>query len=219
MLELNIQDADYDAWLIEISKGDQFSSGFVGVNPNSKIPALVDYNDEKPIFVFESGSILLYLAEKFNHFLPNDSRVKVECMNWLFWQMSSAPYLGGGFGHFYSYAPEKLKYPIDRFAMETKRQLDLLNKHLVDKNFICGDQYTISDIAIWSWYGQLTLGKLYSAADFLDVSSYKNVLRWAENINLRPAVRRGKIVNKVSGNPNYQLRERHSLEDFKKINL
>ena len=141
--------------------------------------------------------------------MPNDSRVKVECMNWLFWQMSSTPYLGGGFGHFYSYAPEKLEYPIDRFAMETKRQLDLLNKHLVDKNFICGDQYTISDIAIWSWYGQLTLGKLYSAADFLDVSSYKNVLRWAENINLRPAVRRGKIVNKVSGDPNYQLRERH----------
>ena len=219
LLELNIQEADYDAWLIEISKGDQFSSGFVGVNPNSKIPALVDYSDEKPIFVFESGSILLYLAEKFNHFLPNDSRVKVECMNWLFWQMSSTPYLGGGFGHFYSYAPEKLEYPIDRFAMETKRQLDLLNKHLVDKNFICGDQYTISDIAIWSWYGQLTLGKLYSAADFLDVSSYKNVLRWAENINLRPAVRRGKIVNKVSGDPNYQLRERHSSEDFKKINL
>ena len=219
LLELNIQDADYDAWLIEISKGDQFSSGFVEVNPNSKIPALVDYSDKKPIFVFESGSILLYLAEKFNHFLPKQTKLQVECMNWLFWQMSSAPYLGGGFGHFYSYAPEKLEYPIDRFAMETKRQLDLLNKHLENKNFICGDQYTISDIAIWSWYGQLTLGKLYSAAEFLDVSSYKNVLRWAESINLRPAVRKGKIVNKVSGDPNYQLRERHSSEDFKKIKL
>ena len=219
LLELNIQDADYDAWLIEISKGDQFSSGFVEVNPNSKIPALVDYSDEKPIFVFESGSILLYLAEKFNHFLPKETKLKVECMNWLFWQMSSAPYLGGGFGHFYSYAPEKLEYPIDRFAMETKRQLDLLNRHLENKNFICGDQYTISDIAIWSWYGQLTLGKLYSAAEFLDVSSYKNVLKWAESINLRPAVRKGKIVNKVSGDPNYQLRERHSSEDFKKIKL
>ena len=219
LLELNIQEADYDAWLIEISKGDQFSSGFVKANPNSKIPTLVDYTNDKPIHVFESGSILLYLAEKFNHFLPLETELKVECMNWLFWQMSSSPYLGGGFGHFYNYAPEKLEYPIDRFAMETKRQLDLLNKHLENKNFICGDQYTISDIAIWSWYGQLTLGKLYSAAEFLDVSSYKNVLRWAENINLRPAVRRGKIVNKVSGDPSYQLRERHSSDDFKKINL
>ena len=219
MLELNIQEADYDAWLIEISKGDQFSSGFVEVNPNSKIPALVDYSNDKPIYVFESGSILLYLAEKFNNFLPKETQLKVECTNWLFWQMSSAPYLGGGFGHFYSYAPEKLEYPIDRFAMETKRQLDVLNKHLENRDFICTDQYTISDIAIWSWYGQLTLGKLYSAADFLDVSSYKNVLRWAENINLRPAVRRGKIVNKVSGNPNYQLRERHSSDDFKNIKL
>jgi len=219
LLELNIQEADYDAWLIEISKGDQFSSGFVQVNPNSKIPALVDYSDDKPIYVFESGSILLYLADKFSHFIPKEPKVKVECLNWLFWQMSSSPYLGGGFGHFYSYAPEKLEYPIDRFAMETKRQLDLLDKHLVNKNFICGDQYTISDIAIWSWYGQLTLGKLYSAAEFLDVSSYKNVLTWAENINLRPAVRRGKIVNKVTGDPNYQLRERHSSDDFEKIKL
>ena len=219
MLELNIQQADYDAWLIEISKGDQFSSGFVEVNPNSKIPALVDYSNDKPIYVFESGSILLYLAEKFNNFLPKETQLKVECMNWLFWQMSSAPYLGGGFGHFYSYAPEKLEYPIDRFAMETKRQLDVLNKHLENRDFICTDQYTISDIAIWSWYGQLTLGKLYSAAEFLDVSSYKNVLRWAENINLRPAVKRGKIVNKVSGNPDFQLRERHSSDDFKKIKL
>ena len=219
LLELNIQEADYDAWLIEISKGDQFSSGFVEVNPNSKIPALVDYNYDKPIYVFESGSILLYLAEKFNNFLPKETQLKVECMNWLFWQMSSSPYLGGGFGHFYSYAPEKLEYPIDRFAMETKRQLDVLNKHLENRDFICTDQYTISDIAIWSWYGQLTLGKLYSAAEFLDVSSYKNVLRWAENINLRPAVKRGKIVNKVSGNPDFQLRERHSSDDFKKIKL
>ena len=219
LLELNIQEADYDAWLIEISKGDQFSSGFVEVNPNSKIPALVDYSNDKPIYVFESGSILLYLAEKFSNFLPKETQLKVECMNWLFWQMSSAPYLGGGFGHFYSYAPEKLEYPIDRFAMETKRQLDVLNKHLENRDFICTDQYTISDIAIWSWYGQLTLGKLYSAAEFLDVSSYKNVLRWAENINLRPAVKRGKIVNKVSGNPDFQLRERHSSDDFKKIKL
>ena len=219
LLELNIQEADYDAWLIEISKGDQFSSGFVEVNPNSKIPALVDYSNDKPIHVFESGSILLYLAEKFSNFLPKETQLKVECMNWLFWQMSSSPYLGGGFGHFYSYAPEKLEYPIDRFAMETKRQLDVLNKHLENRDFICTDQYTISDIAIWSWYGQLTLGKLYSAAEFLDVSSYKNVSRWAENINLRPAVKRGKIVNKVSGNPDFQLRERHSSDDFKKIKL
>ena len=219
LLELNILGADYDAWLIEISKGDQFSSGFVEVNPNSKIPALVDYSNDKPIYVFESGSILLYLAEKFNNFLPKETQLKVECMNWLFWQMSSAPYLGGGFGHFYSYAPEKLEYPIDRFAMETKRQLDVLNKHLENRDFICTDQYTISDIAIWSWYGQLTLGKLYSAAEFLDVSSYINVLRWAENINLRPAVKRGKIVNKVSGNLDFRLRERHSSDDFKKIKL
>ncbi len=218
LLELNIKDADYDAWLIEISKGDQFSTGFVEINPNSKIPALVDYSNGKTINVFESGSILLYLAEKFDKFIPKVKELRVECINWLFWQMSSSPYLGGGFGHFYNYAPEKYEYPINRYAMETKRQLDLLNQHLINKDFICADQYTIADIAIWSWYGQLTLGKLYSAADFLDATSYKNVLRWAETINSRPAVKRGKIVNKVSGNPDYQLRERHSSKDFNNIN-
>jgi len=218
LLDLKILDADYDAWLIEISKGDQFSSGFVNLNPNSKIPALVDYSHSRPIKVFESGSILLYLAEKFNHFLPTDFESRVECQNWLFWQMSSTPYVGGGFGHFYNYAPEKFEYPIDRFTMETKRQLDLLNKHLLNNEYICSNTYSIADIAIWPWYGQLVLGKLYSAAEFLDVSKYKNVLRWANFLNERPAVKRGKIVNKLSGNPDYLLKERHSADDFKKIN-
>ena len=218
LLDLKILDADYDAWLIEISKGDQFSSGFVNLNPNSKIPALVDYSHSRPIKVFESGSILLYLAEKFNHFLPTDFESRVECQNWLFWQMSSTPYVGGGFGHFYNYAPEKFEYPIDRFTMETKRQLDLLDKHLLNNEYICSNTYSIADIAIWPWYGQLVLGKLYSAAEFLDVSKYKNVLRWANFLNERPAVKRGKIVNKLSGNPDYLLKERHSADDFKKIN-
>lgn len=218
LLDLKILDADYDAWLIEISKGDQFSSGFVKLNPNSKIPALVDYSHSRPIKVFESGSILLYLAEKFNHFLPTDFESRVECQNWLFWQMSSTPYVGGGFGHFYNYAPEKFEYPIDRFTMETKRQLDLLDKHLLNNEYICSNTYSIADIAIWPWYGQLVLGKLYSAAEFLDVSKYKNVLRWANFLNERPAVKRGKIVNKLSGNPDYLLKERHSADDFKKIN-
>ena len=218
LLDLKILDADYDAWLIEISKGDQFSSGFVNLNPNSKIPALVDYSHSRPIKVFESGSILLYLAEKFNHFLPTDFESRVECQNWLFWQMSSTPYVGGGFGHFYNYAPEKFEYPIDRFTMETKRQLDLLNKHLLNNEYICSNTYSIADIAIWPWYGQLVLGKLYSAAEFLDVSKYKNVLRRANFLNERPAVKRGKIVNKLSGNPDYLLKERHSADDFKKIN-
>ncbi len=218
LLDLKILDADYDAWLIEISKGDQFSSGFVKLNPNSKIPALVDYSHSRPIKVFESGSILLYLAEKFNHFLPTDFESRVECQNWLFWQMSSTPYVGGGFGHFYNYAPEKFEYPIDRFTMETKRQLDLLDKHLLNNEYICSNSYSIADIAIWPWYGQLVLGKLYSAAEFLDVSKYKNVLRWANFLNERPAVKRGKIVNKLSGNPDYLLKERHSADDFKKIN-
>ena len=217
LLELNYNNADYNAWLIEINKGDQFSSGFVEINPNSKIPALVDYSYRKPLFIFESGSILLYLADKFGEFIPKNFIDRVECLNWLFWQMSSTPYVGGGFGHFYSYAPEKLEYPIDRYTMETKRQLDVLNKHLSCREYICSDFYSISDIAIWAWYGQLVLGKLYSASEFLNVSVYKNVLRWAHKINSRPAVKRGKIVNKVSGNKDYQLKERHSINDFDKI--
>lgn len=217
LLELNIKDADYNAWLIEISKGEQFSSGFVEVNPNSKIPALVDYSYEKPLFVFESGSILLFLAEKFNEFIPKNFSERVECLNWLFWQMGSTPYVGGGFGHFYSYAPEKYEYPIDRYTMETKRQLDVLDKHLSDREYITSDIYTIADIAIWAWYGQLVLGKLYNASEFLNVSDYKHVLKWANHIRNRPAVQRGKIVNKLSGNPDYQLKERHSSNDFNRI--
>ena len=218
LLGLGHLGAEYDAHIIRIGDGDQFGSGFVDINPNSKIPALVDYSHSRPIKVFESGSILLYLAEKFNHFLPTDFESRVECQNWLFWQMSSTPYVGGGFGHFYNYAPEKFEYPIDRFTMETKRQLDLLNKHLLNNEYICSNTYSIADIAIWPWYGQLVLGKLYSAAEFLDVSKYKNVLRWANFLNERPAVKRGKIVNKLSGNPDYLLKERHSADDFKKIN-
>ncbi len=219
LLELGIEEAEYDAWLIEISKGDQFSSGFVNINPNSKIPALVDYSNFKTIKVFESGSILLYLAEKFQKFLPSDYELRVECLNWLFWQMSSTPYVGGGFGHFYQYAPKKYEYSINRFTMETKRQLDLLNKHLANKEYISSNKYTIADIAIWPWYGQLVLGKLYSAAEFLDVSTYKNVMRWAKKIKSRSAVKRGKIVNKLSGKPEYLLKERHSSNDFDKIKI
>ena len=218
LLELGIKEAEYDAWLIEISKGDQFGSGFVDINPNSKIPALIDFSyKKKPIVTFESGSILFYLAEKFQSFIPKLQFDRTECMNWLFWQMGSAPYLGGGFGHFYAYANEKYEYSIDRYAMETKRQLDVLDKHLSKKNYF-SNEYSIADIAIWSWYGQLVLGKLYNAEEFLNVKSYKNVLKWAEKINKRPAVKRGKIVNKISGNPKFQLRERHSAQDFEKLN-
>ncbi|WP_110717612.1 glutathione-dependent disulfide-bond oxidoreductase [Salinicola acroporae] len=208
------KDAEYDAWLIKIGDGDQFGSGFVEVNPNSKIPALMDRSGDKPIRVFESGSILLHLAEKFGAFLPSDPALRVETMNWLFWQMGSAPYLGGGFGHFYAYAPEKIEYAIDRFTMEAKRQLDVLDRRLAETRYLAGDEYTIADIAIWSWYGQLALGRLYDAAEFLDVESYENVQRWAKEIDARPAVQRGRMVNRTFGEPETQLHERHDASDF-----
>ena len=206
--------AEYDAWLIEIGDGDQFSSGFVEVNPNSKIPTLMDHSGDKPVRVFESASILLHLAEKFGAFIPADPAKRTECLNWLFWQMGSAPYLGGGFGHFYAYAPEKWEYPINRFAMEAKRQLDVLDRHLADNRFMAGDEYTIADMAIWPWYGGLVLGRLYNAAEFLDVASYKNVNRWAKEIDAREPVKRGRMVNKTWGDPSEQLRERHDASDF-----
>jgi GST-like protein len=213
LLEAGHNGAEYDAYLINIGEGDQFSSGFVDVNPNSKIPALWDVSGDKEVRVFESGAILLHLAEKFDAFLgPQENRA--EMISWLFWQMGSAPYLGGGFGHFYAYAPEKWQYPIDRFSMEAKRQLDVLDRQLADNTFIAGEEYTVADIAIWSWYGQLALGRLYEAAKFLDVASYKNVMRWAEAIDARPAVKRGRMVNRAWGDLNEQLRERHSAEDF-----
>ena len=206
--------AEYDAWLIRINEGDQFGSGFVGINPNSKIPALEDRSGETPQRVFESGAILLYLAEKFGAFLPTDHAARTECLSWLFWQMGSAPYLGGGFGHFYAYAPEKFEYCIDRFAMETKRQLDVLDRHLAEHAYMAGDAYTIADMAIWAWYGQLVLGRLYEAAEFLDVTSYKHVMAWAEKIDARPAVKRGRMVNRAFGDPALQLHERHDASDF-----
>ncbi|MEM9578908.1 MAG: glutathione-dependent disulfide-bond oxidoreductase [Pseudomonadota bacterium] len=214
LLALGVSDAEYDAWLIRIGDGDQFGSGFVDANPNSKIPALMDRSGDRPQRVFESGAILLYLAEKFGHFLPAEAGARAETLSWLFWQMGSAPYLGGGFGHFYAYAPEKFEYPINRFTMETKRQLDVLDRELATKKFIAGNDYTIADIAIWPWYGQLVLGRLYDAAEFLDVDSYKNVLRWAQKIDARPAVQRGRMVNRVSGEPEMQLHERHDATDF-----
>ena len=214
LLALGFTDAEYDAWLIRIDQGDQFGSGFVGVNPNSKIPALMDYSANTPKRIFESGAILLYLAEKFNAFLPTDATARTECMSWLFWQMGSAPYLGGGFGHFYAYAPYKMEYPINRFAMETKRQLDVLDQRLGLVPFIAGSDYTIADMAIWAWYGQLVLGRQYNAGTFLDVDSYQNVKKWAELIDARPAVQRGRMVNKVSGDPSLQLHERHDASDF-----
>ena len=207
-------DAEYDAWLISIGKGDQFGSGFVDINPNSKIPALVDYSGDAPLRVFESGSILVHLAEKFGAFLPTDLPARTECMNWLFWQMGSAPYLGGGFGHFYAYAPYKMEYPIDRFSMEVKRQLDVLDRQLAENPFVAGDEYTIADMAIFPWYGNLALGRQYNAGDFLDVASYKNVVAWAEKLDARPAVKRGRMVNRTSGEPHEQLRERHDASDF-----
>lgn len=209
--------AEYDAWLIEIGKGDQFGSGFVEVNPNSKIPALMDHSVTPPQRVFESGNILLYLAEKFGTLIPKDLAGRTECLSWLFWQMGSAPYLGGGFGHFYAYAPWKMEYPVNRFTMEVKRQLDVLDRHLADKDWMAGNQYSIADIAIWAWYGNLVLGRSYDAADFLDVSSYKNVLRWATTIDNRPAVIRGRKVNRVSGEPWEILPERHDASDFDKL--
>ncbi len=206
--------AEYDAWRIDINKGDQFSSGFVGVNPNSKIPALMDHSAGPPTRVFESGAILLYLAEKFGAFLPLDPAARAECLSWLFWQMGSAPYLGGGFGHFYKYAPEPMQYPINRYTMETKRQLDVMNRALAERRFIAGDDYTIADIAIWPWYGNLVLGRLYGAAEFLDVASYTHVVRWAEEIGARDPVRRGRMVNRTFGEPHEQLHERHDASDF-----
>ncbi len=206
-------DAEYDAWLIKIGDGDQFGSGFVDINPNSKIPALVDRSGPEPVRVFESAAILMHLAEKFDAFLGSKEN-RAEMLSWLFWQMGSAPYLGGGFGHFYAYAPEPMEYPINRFAMETKRQLDVLDRQLADRDFISGPDYTIADMAIWPWYGGLVLGRLYSAADFLDVESYKNVLRWAKAIDARAAVNRGRMVNRASGDPSEQLRERHDASDF-----
>ena len=206
--------AEYDAWLIRISEGDQFSSGFVKINPNSKIPALLDRSKSPPIPIFESGSILLYLAEKFDAFLPKDIATRTETMNWLFWQMGSAPYLGGGFGHFYAYAPYKMEYPIDRFAMETKRQLDVLDQRLSQNEYLAGKEYTIADIAVFPWYGALVKGWLYGAAEFLSVHEYVNVQRWADRILERPAVKRGRIVNRTWGEPSEQLLERHYSSDF-----
>ena len=214
LLALGHAGAEYDAWLINIGKGDQFGSGFVGVNPNSKIPALLDHSVNPPQRVFESGAILLYLAEKFGALVPADPASRTECLSWLFWQMGSAPYLGGGFGHFYAYAPFKMEYPIDRFAMETKRQLDVLEQLLAARPWIAGADYSIADIAIWSWYGQLVLGRLYGAAEFLDVASYGHVMAWAQKIDARPAVRRGRMVNRTFGEPEMQLHERHDAADF-----
>jgi len=214
LLALGHNGAEYDAWLIKIGDGDQFSSGFVKVNPNSKIPALLDCSGRHPIRVFETGAILVYLAEKFGEFLPTETTERAECLSWLFWQMGSAPYLGGGFGHFYAYAPTKIEYAIDRFAMEVKRQLDVLDRNLADRRFLIGDDYTIADIANWPWYGALVLDNLYDAAIFLDVASYKNVVRWAQEIRERPAVRRGERVNKAWGPEALRVPERHSARDL-----
>ena len=212
LLALGHSGAEYDAWLIKIGDGDQFGSGFVAVNPNSKIPALMDHSGATPIRVFESGAILQYLAEKFGAFLPTQPAARAECLSWLFWQMGSAPYLGGGFGHFYAYAPSKMEYAINRFAMETKRQLDVLDQRLAVSEYIAGDEYTIADIAIWPWYGGLVKGRLYGAAEFLSVHEYKHVMRWADAIDARPAVQRGRRVNRVSGDD--QLPERHDASDL-----
>ncbi|ENC6731962.1 glutathione-dependent disulfide-bond oxidoreductase [Vibrio navarrensis] len=217
LLALGVSQAEYDAHLIKIGDGDQFSSGFVAVNPNSKIPALVDRSAEQPINVFESGNILLYLAEKFGHFLPSDLAARTEVMNWLFWLQGSAPYLGGGFGHFYAYAPEKFEYPINRFTMEAKRQLDVLDKQLAKHAYIAGDEYSIADIAIWPWYGNLVLGTVYNAAEFLDVASYQNVVRWAKVIEQRSAVQRGRIVNRTWGEEWEMVAERHSAADIDQV--
>ncbi|MEQ7919434.1 glutathione-dependent disulfide-bond oxidoreductase [Xanthomonas sp. WHRI 1810A] len=214
LLALGHTEAEYDAWLIRINEGDQFSSGFVAVNPNSKIPALMDHSVEPAIRVFESGSILVYLAEKFGALLPTDPAGRTETLNWLFWQMGAAPYLGGGFGHFYAYAPEKLEYPINRFTMEAKRQLDVLDRRLSESTYLAGDSYTIADIAVWPWYGQLVRGNLYSAAEFLDVGQYTHVQRWAETIANRPAVLRGQRVNRTWGEEDKQLAERHQASDL-----
>ncbi|MDP1630596.1 MAG: glutathione-dependent disulfide-bond oxidoreductase [Caulobacter sp.] len=214
LLALGHSGAEYDAWLIVISNGDQFGSGFVEANPNSKIPALVDHSGAAPIRVFESGAILLYLAEKFGAFLPTDPATRAECLSWLMWQMGSAPYLGGGFGHFYAYAPTKMEYPIDRFAMEVKRQMDVLDRRLAESEYLAGDAYTIADMAVWPWYGGLAKGLLYEAGEFLAVDEYKNVQRWTDAIAARPAVKRGRMVNRAWGEPSSQLLERHDASDF-----
>ncbi len=206
--------AEYDAWLIKINDGDQFGSGFVDVNPNSKIPALMDRSGPKPVRVFESGAILLYLAEKFGAFVPTDPASRAECLSWLFWQMGATPYLGGGFGHFYAYAPIKIEYAIDRFAMEVKRQLDVLDRRLAESEYLAGSEYTIADIAVWPWYGALARGLVYSAGEFLSVQEYKHVQRWTEAIALRPAAKRGRMVNRVFGELSEQLHERHDASDF-----
>jgi GST-like protein len=214
LLALGHKGAEYDAWLIKIGEGDQFGSGFVAINPNSKIPALLDRSGPTPIRVFESGSILVYLAEKFGALLPTEPAARAECLSWLFWQMGATPYLGGGFGHFYAYAPTKIEYAIDRFAMEVKRQLDVLDRRLAESQFVAGDNYTIADIAIFPWYGQLVKGSVYGAAEFLSVQDYKHVRRWADAILARPAVQRGRMVNRTSGEPSEQLHERHDASDF-----
>lgn len=214
LLALGKSEAEYDAWLIDITKGDQFSSGFVDINPNSKIPALVDKHANPTTRIFESGAILVYLAEKFDAYLPTEPAARAECLSWLFWQMGSAPFLGGGFGHFYAYAPEKLEYPINRYAMEVKRQLDVLDRNLAARRYLCGEQYTIADMANYPWYGILVQGKLYDAGDFLDVESYKNVVRWSQEIKQRPAVQRGIRVNRTWGQEKLQMPERHSAGDF-----
>ena len=213
LLMLGFEGAEYDAWLVKID-GNQFGSGFVELNPNSKIPTFADHSSGSPVRIFESGAIMLYLAEKFDALTPKNSEGRAEMLSWLFWQMSSAPYLGGGFGHFYAYAPEKFEYPINRYAMEVKRQLDVLDRNLSERDFICGRDYNIADIPIWAWYGQLVLGRQYNSSKFLDVSSYKHVCRWASVINARPAVKRGRMVNKTSGGLEMQLHERHDASDF-----
>jgi GST-like protein len=214
LLALGHSGAEYDAWLIRINEGNQFSSGFVAANPNSKIPALVDRSGPEPIRVFESGAILIHLAEKFGEFLPTEPAARAECLSWLMWQMGSAPYLGGGFGHFYAYAPTKMEYPIDRFAMEVKRQMDVLDRRLAEAEYLGGDHYTIADMAVWPWYGGLAKGLLYEAGEFLSVQDYKNVQRWTDAIAQRPAVQRGRMVNRGWGEPSSQLPERHDASDF-----
>ena len=214
LLALGHSAAEYDAWLIRINEGDQFTSGFVSANPNSKIPAMIDHSGSAPIRIFESGAILMYLAEKFGEFLPTDGASRAECLSWLFWQVGSAPYLGGGFGHFYAYAPTKIEYAIDRFAMEVKRQLDVLDRRLAESEYLAGDGYTIADMAVWPWYGALANGLLYEAGEFLQVKSYTNLQRWTALIGERPAVKRGRMVNRVFGEPSSQLHERHEASDF-----
>jgi GST-like protein len=214
LLALGHEGAEYDAWPVKILDGEQFSSGFVAINPNSKIPALLDHSGEEPVRVFESGAILLHLAEKFDAFLPQDGPARAEALSWLFWNMGSAPFLGGGFGHFYAYAPEPMKYPIDRYTMEVKRQLDVLDRRLADHEYLAGDEYTLADIANWPWYGALAMGRLYDAGEFLQVESYENVRRWARTINERPAARRGRMVNRTFGDKSTQLHERHDASDF-----